>query len=191
MTKLNTLLLLVFTAVSLNAYSQTKEDALKDAKITSKATLDMDFQTVLKHTLPKVVELMGGKEAAVALLTSTFESMKTQGFVFEKADILNVTDIVNEQGQKRCVVEGYNQMKMAHQRIKSKSYLLGIYNASDKYWWFIEAKQLKNKAILDQVIPNFETSLDIPDDDINVEQIGTKKSLLILNPTTNYCSHNN
>jgi len=171
MNKLKNLILLVFVTVCFSAFSQTKESALKDAKITSKATLEMDFETVLKHTLPKVVDLMGGKEAALTLLTSTFDSMKTQGFVFEKADILNVTDIVEEQGQKRCVIEGYNQMKMATQRIKSKSYLLGIYNASDEYWWFIEAKQLKNNALIDQVIPNFETNLDIPDDDVEVEQI--------------------
>ena len=171
MNKLKNLTLLVLITVCLSAFSQTKESALKDAKITSKATLEMDFETVLKHTLPTVVELMGGQEAALTLLTSTFDSMKTQGFVFEKADILNVTEIVEEQGQKRCVIEGYNQMKMASQRIKSKSYLLGIYNTSDSYWWFIEAKQLKNKALLDQVIPNFKTSLDIPDDDVNVEQI--------------------
>lgn len=171
MNKLKNLTLLVLITVCLSTFSQTKESALKDAKITSKATLEMDFETVLKHTLPTVVELMGGQEAALTLLTNTFDGMKTQGFVFEKADILNVTEIVEEQGQKRCVVEGYNQMKMASQRIKSKSYLLGIYNTSDAYWWFIEAKQLKNKALLDQVIPNFKTSLDIPDDDINVEQI--------------------
>ncbi|EDP69513.1 hypothetical protein FBALC1_00125 [Flavobacteriales bacterium ALC-1] len=60
---------------------------------------------------------------------------------------------------------------MGAQRIKSKSYLLGIYNETDGYWWFIEAKQLKNKAIMDKVLPNFETSLEIPDDDMQMEQI--------------------
>ena len=171
MNKLNKLVMLVLLASCLSAFSQTKDGALKDAKITSKATLEMDFETVLDHTLPKVVDLMGGKEAALTLLKSTFASMKTQGFVFEKADILSVSEIVKEQKQYRCVIEGYNQMKMASQRIKSKSYLLGIYNETDEFWWFIEAKQLKNKAMLDQVIPNFKTSLEIPEDDVEVEPI--------------------
>lgn len=171
MNKIKTIALVLFLTTSFCVFSQTKEDALKDAKITSKATLEMDFETVLKHTLPKVVDMMGGKEAALTLLTSTFETMKTQGFVFEKADILSVSDIVEEQGQQRCIIEGFNQMKMAGQRIKSKSYLLGVYNASDSYWWFLEAKQLKNKALVDQVIPDFKTSLDIPDDDVQVEQL--------------------
>ena len=171
MTKFKKLMLLVLVISSVSVFSQTKEDALKDAKTTSKATLEMDFKTVLKHTLPKVLDMMGGEEAALTLLESTFEGMKTQGFAFEKADIIGVSEIVEEQGQHRCVIEGFNQMKMSGQRIKSKSYLLGIYNETDGFWWFVEAKQLKNKAMVDMVLPNFETSLDIPDDDVQVEQI--------------------
>jgi hypothetical protein len=171
MNKLKRFILFVMVASCASVFSQTKEDALKDAKTTSTATLEMDFETVLDHTLPKVIDLMGGKEAALTLLKSTFNSMQTQGFVFEKADIVSASEIVKEQGQYRCVIEGYNQMKMSSQRIKSKSYLLGIYNEADGFWWFIEAKQLKNKAMLDQVIPNFETSLEIPEDDVEVESI--------------------
>jgi hypothetical protein len=165
------LLLLILICLNLNAFSQTKEDALRDAKITSKATLEMDFETVLNHTFPKVIDIMGGKEAALTLLNSTFKSMKTQGFVFEKADILSASEIVKEQGQYRCIIEGYNQMKMESQRIKSKSYLLGVYNEAESYWWFMEAKQLKNKEMLDQVLPNFKTQLDIPEDEVSVEAI--------------------
>lgn len=171
MNKLKKILLLVLVATSINVFSQTKEDALKDAKATSKATLDMDFETLLKYTLPSVIEVMGGKDATLNVLKTTFEGMKLQGFVFEKADINSVSDIVKEQGQLRCVVEGYNQMKMSKQRISSKSYLLGIYNDTDKHWWFIEAKQLKNSAFIDKILPDFETNLEIPEDDVKVEAI--------------------
>ncbi|WP_400075751.1 hypothetical protein [Winogradskyella sp. R77965] len=171
MNRLKKIMLVVLLVSSASVFSQNKEDALSDAQITSKATLEMDFKTVLKHTLPKVVDMMGGEDAALTLLESTFDTMKAQGFKFEKADIISVSEIVEEQGQYRCVIEGYNQMKMANQRIKSKSYLLGIYNETDGFWWFLEAKQLKNKAMLDMVLPEFKTSLDIPDDDVEVEQI--------------------
>ena len=171
MNKLKKVLLFVLIATSTSVFSQTKTDALQDAKTTSKATLEMDFDTLLKHTLPSVLEMMGGKEATLKVLNTTFEGMKAQGFVFEKADIIGVSEIVNEQGQYRCVVEGYNQMKMSKQRISSKSYLLGIYNEVDNYWWFIEAKQLKNNAFVNQILPDFETSLDIPEDDVTVEEI--------------------
>lgn len=171
MNKFKTALLVLFIALNATVFSQNKEDALSDAKIASKATLEMDFETLMDYTLPKVVAMMGGKDAAVTLLKSTFDGMTAEGFVFEKADIIGVSDIVKEQGQYRCIVEGKNQMKMTNQRIKSKSYLLGIYSEEDSHWWFIEAKQLKNKAMLDQVLPDFDTSLEIPEDKVEVEQI--------------------
>ena len=166
---MNKLILLALVLMQTAICAQTKEDALRDARITSEATLKMDFKTVLKHTLPKVVDIMGGEDAALTLLNSTFDSMKSQGFVFEKADIKTVSEIVKEQDQYRCFVEGYNQMTMAGQRIKSNSYLLGIYNDAEGFWWFIEAKQLKNTAMLDQVIPGFKTELEIPEDKVETE----------------------
>jgi len=171
MKKMKKTLALALALVCLNLYSQTKDDALRDAKITSKATLNMDFETVLKHTLPAIIDMMGGEEAGLSMLKSTFDGMKAQGFVFEKADIKGVSEIVEEQGQYRCIIEGFNQMTMSGQRIKSKSYLLGIYNDKENHWWFVEAKLVKNQAMIDQILPEFKTSLDIPEDDMQTEPI--------------------
>ncbi len=166
-----TLIILMLLCFSNSVFSQNKTDALRDAKITSEATLKMDFKTVLKYTHPNVVKLMGGEESAVNLLTSTFDTMKSQGFIFEKADVISVSDIVKEQGQYRCVVEGFNQMTMNDMRIKSKSYLLGVYDEEKKMWYYLEAKQLKNSALVNQVLPDFETKLDIPEDEMTTEPI--------------------
>ena len=171
MNNIKRILRFVLIATSVNVFSQTKTDAIKDAKTTSTATLKMEFETVLKHTLPSVLDMMGGKDAALKVIESTFENMKTQGFKFEKADIIGVSEIVKEQGQYRCIVEGFNQMVISQQRISSKSTLLGIYNQADNYWWFIEANKLKNDALTNQILPDFKTSLEIPDDDVKVEPI--------------------
>jgi hypothetical protein len=114
---------------------------------------------------------MGGKEAAKSSITKMYQSMKDQGVVFEKADILEVSDIVQEQGQSRCTVKSYNVMTMTGQRMKSTSYLLGIYNELDEHWSFIEAKQLQTPQLVNQILPNFETSLDLPKDDVEVVPI--------------------
>ncbi|TJY34795.1 hypothetical protein [Pontimicrobium aquaticum] len=166
------MLLLVCSSISFaQDKSELKAQALKDAKATSHATLKFDFETVLKHTYPGVVTLMGGKEKAMDLLESTFNSMAQDGFVFEKAEIVGVSDIVYEQDEYRCYIESYNQMIMNNLRIKSKGYLLGIYDTNLKYWYFIEAKQLKNNALMDQVFPSFKTSLVIPDNEMTQEKI--------------------
>lgn len=171
MNKLKSITLVVALMFGTSVFAQTKTEALKDAKATSSATIKMDFDTVLKYTLPSALDMMGGKDAALKVVQATYEGMLSQGFVFEKAEVIGVSEIVKEQGQYRCVVENFNQMVMSKQRISSKSYLLGIYNEADKHWWFIEASQLKNEALKNQILPNFETKLSIPEDDVKVEPI--------------------
>ncbi|WP_299108232.1 hypothetical protein [uncultured Winogradskyella sp.] len=171
MNKLKNILLLVLLVSSTIAFSQTKESAIKDATATTKANIDMDFDTVIKHTLPAVLDMMGGKDAALQVLKSTMEGAKAQGLVFEKAEVIKVSELTKEQGQSRCIVEGYTQMTMSGQRVKTKIHYIGIYNDVDKYWWFVEAKQLNNKVLANKILPNFETALEIPEDDVQVEKI--------------------
>ncbi|GAA3591583.1 hypothetical protein Q4Q39_05110 [Flavivirga amylovorans] len=156
-------------------FAQSTEElkalALRDAKTASQATLKMDFDKLLDYTYPSILELMGGKEKAIELLKSTFNTMKESGFVFEKAEILGVSDVVFEDDQYRCYIEGFNQMVMSGKRMKSKSYLFGIYNSEAKFWYFMEAKQLKNEAMMNLVFPNFKTSLKIPEDEMTTEDI--------------------
>ncbi|WP_246040897.1 hypothetical protein [Flavivirga rizhaonensis] len=171
---ISTALMLLLFCGSISFAQSTEElkaSALRDAKIASQATLKMDFDKLLDYTYPSILELMGGKEKAIDLLKSTFDSMKEDGFVFEKAEILGVSDVVFEDDQYRCYVEGFNQMIVSDKRIKSKSYLFGIYNSEAKFWYFMEAKQLKNEAMMDLVFPNFKTSLKVPEDEMTTEEI--------------------
>ncbi len=167
--------LFFITILSISSFSQSKkelkESAIRDAKITAKATLNSDFETVLKHTYPSIIKLMGGKEKAINLIKTTFENMKSNGFVFESADFINISEIVEEQNQIRCYIENKNVMKMPAMKIISKSFLLGVYNKENKIWYFLEAEKLKNKSISDLVLPNFKTSLNIPSDEVTTSKI--------------------
>lgn len=150
--------------------SQTKEEVLRDAKITSKATLESQFETVLNYTYPPVLKIMGGKDKALSLVTDTMNTMKKQGFIFKSAEVLEVSEIVNEQNQYRCYVKTKNIMHINKMIITSISYLLGIYNTEGKLWYFIEAKQLSN-PMMSSVLPNFKTSLNIPKGTVKTEEI--------------------
>ncbi|MGB0879095.1 MAG: hypothetical protein ACPGTO_00855 [Polaribacter sp.] len=154
----------------LSIVSQTKEEAIRDAKKTAKATLASDFKTVLDFTYPPVVNLMGGKEKALATIISSMEEMEKSGFKFEKADVISASDIVKEQNQYRCFIKNNYVMLLNGQKITSEAYLLGIYNDADKVWNFIEAKQLGNPAI-SKVLPNFKTALIIPQGKMLTEKI--------------------
>ncbi|MEW4922342.1 hypothetical protein [Algibacter sp. 2305UL17-15] len=175
MHKITSILLMLLISVSSISFAQTKEElkkfALRDAKITAEATLKKDFETVFKHTYPTIIKVMGGKEKALELLKTTFKKIEEQGLIFEKSDIISVSEVVFEDDQYRCYVESLNQIKMNNMRIKSKSYLLGIYSEDKKIWYFLEAEKLKDKAMEEMILPNFKTGLNIPKDEVTTEQI--------------------
>lgn len=162
-------LLFVFSCIC--SFSQTKEDALRDAKKAAKATLESDFNTVLDHTFPVIVDVMGGKENAIKLIKSAFDTMKKDGFVLEKAEVISVSDIVKEDGKYRCYVKGINQMKVNDNRIINTSYLFGEYDEKNKKWFFLEAEKMKNSALMERLFPGFKTSLKIPNDETKMEKI--------------------
>ncbi|NER14209.1 hypothetical protein GWK08_12215 [Leptobacterium flavescens] len=167
-------LLLLFLAVSFATAQTTKEleeSALRDAKAAADATLKFDFENVLKYTHPKIIEASGGKDALINVLESTFATMKSQGFVFEKAEVNGVSNVVFEQDEYRCIIEGYNQMKLDGKRISSKSYLFGFYNKEQKHWYFLEAARLKNAQLVSVLLPDFKTDIEIPEDEIKTEDI--------------------
>jgi hypothetical protein len=162
---------IILLIVVLGGHAQTKEGAMQDAKLAAQGSMSADYESIIKYSLPEIIELMGGKEAAKTSISAMYKSMNEQGLVFEKAEILEVSDIVQEQGQSRCTVKSYNEMTMTGQRLKSTSYLLGIYNEDDEHWTFIEAKQLQTPQLVNQILPDFETSLDLLKDDVEIVPI--------------------
>jgi hypothetical protein len=169
--KLSFLLFFVlFTSFS-QSTELLKQRALRDAKIAAEATLNSDYSLLLKHTYPPIIDMMGGKENALSTIKAAMSGMQDQGMVFEKAEVVSVSNIVDDDGEYRCYVEGKNQIKMPGIRIKSKSFLLGIYDQEKAIWYFLEAEKLKNKALADRILPNFKTALVIPKDTVETEKI--------------------
>lgn len=166
------MLLMFVSSISFSqSKAELKELAFQQAKITADATIAGDYKTVIKHTYPTIVTVMGGEENAIALIEDTFKTMGQQGFEFEMAEVVSVSDVIYEQDEYRCYVHNKNQMRMNDMRIFADSYLLGIYNAENKIWYFLEAKQLNNSGMIDQILPNFKTDLQIPDDTTEMKQI--------------------
>ena len=170
--KIKTIITSVVIVISvLSVTAQTKEEAMRDAKLAAQGSLSADYDAIIKYSLPEIIELMGGKEAAKTSISAMYKSMNEQGLVFEKAEIIEVSDVVKEQGQSRCTVKSYNEMTMTGQRLKSTSYLLGIYNDNGNHWTFIEAKQLQTPQLVNQILPDFETALKLPKDDVEIVPI--------------------
>lgn len=161
------IVLLLFITVS-SVFGQTKESAIKDAKTIAEATLKKDFNTVLNYTHPNILEATGGIDVMLPQIEEMFSKMEAEGFKFVKAEVLSVSDIIEEQGESRCYVQNLNIMEISGQTYKSNSYLLGFYLKGAKHWVFVEAEKMKSPQTVEAFFPDFKTNLDIPDDSIEV-----------------------
>ena len=160
-------LLLIVSAVSgVNAQTEQelKDLAMAQAKITSDATVAGDFSTVLDYTLPTVLDMMGGKEAAVKTVNEAMAGMKNQGMAITKSEVKEMIGFAQEDGQYRCVIKNYVVLDAPSYAVNSTSYIFGVYDSDASQWYFVEGAQLKNDALAQMVIPGFKTSLTIPDD---------------------------
>lgn len=173
MIKKITFLLFVFCATTVFSQDMKalKASAMRDAKAATDATLKLDFKTLLTFTHPNILEAAGGADVMEEYLKTTFAQMQANGFAYEKVETKSVSDIVKEQGEYRCYIENYNQMKMNGKRIISTSYMLGFYNETAKKWTFVEAKEMKSAGSIIAYFPNFKTSLDIPENTMEMEDI--------------------
>ncbi|QHI37547.1 hypothetical protein IMCC3317_29270 [Kordia antarctica] len=173
MIKKITFLLFVFCATQVFSQDMKglKASAARDAKAATEATLKEDFKTLLTYTHPNILDAAGGADVMESYLKTTFTQMKANGFAYEKVETKSVSDVVKEQGEYRCYVENYNQMRMKDKRIKSTSYMLGFYNETTKKWTFVEAKEMKDTGTIIAYFPDFETSLKIPENTMKMEDI--------------------
>lgn len=162
------LLFLTVMFLSLHCFSQNKEDALRDAKITANATLKGDFKTVLAYTHPAIIEFSGGMDVLLPQVEKMMADMKSQGLEFKKAEVDFVSDIVEEQNEHRCYIKNINIMAFNGQTIKSTSYLMGFFLKDSKHWVFTEAEKIKTAALQQQIFPDFKTALEVPDDQVEI-----------------------
>ena len=167
--------LLLFVMCATQVFSQDlkmlKASAERDAKAATQATLKEDFKTLLTYTHPNILDAAGGAEVMESYLKTTFSQMKANGFAYETVETKSVSDVVKEQGEYRCYIENYNQMRMKDKRIISTSYMLGFYNETTKKWTFVEAKEMKDTGTIIAYFPDFKTSLKIPENTMKMEDI--------------------
>ena len=167
--------LLLFVMCATQVFSQDlkmlKASAERDAKAATQATLKEDFKTLLTYTHPNILDAAGGAEVMESYLKTTFSQMKANGFAYEKVETKSVSDVVKEQGEYRCYIENYNQMRMKDKRIISTSYMLGFYNETTKKWTFVEAKEMKDTGTIIAYFPDFKASLKIPENTMKMEDI--------------------
>lgn len=132
-----------------------------DCKIMISAMKNSDYNKILDYTYPKIIEIGGGREKLSSLMKTTFDKMKTEGYIFENQILDEPQNIYIAGKELHCVVPKKTIMKTPKGRIKATYYYLGISKNGGEKWYFIETHMLNDENIK-LIFPNFNYDLKIP-----------------------------
>ncbi|MFT3881036.1 MAG: hypothetical protein QM703_15410 [Gemmatales bacterium] len=124
------------------------------------ATCSGDYKTVLDMTYPKVLEMMGGKEAALKEIEGAMKSIKAQGITFGVKGV--ETPTVAKGGKDYYSVTPYSLvMSVPNKKITLISAVIGISSDEGKTWKFINLDDKGEKGVRD-MLPNLPADMKIP-----------------------------
>lgn len=152
------LFLLSFTTLSQDEIKKTIK--LQAEKIVT-SVFEKEYDTLIKYTHPRLIELAGGKDVLMGIIKSEMKAIEEQGLIIEKVEIGDSILLGKHKKEYHTLVPKVMIFRIQGKRILSKSYLFGFSSDKGKNWTFIEADKLQSeKGAL--ILPNFKTSIKIP-----------------------------
>lgn len=127
----------------------------------STAMQNKNFESTVKFTHPKIIEMLGGKEKYLEILKTGHEEMNKIGYSYESIVLGEPSEIVKAGDELHCLIPETITMKFAGGKIISKSSLLAVSKDKGKSWTFIETAMLQEDNIK-TILPNYNPALKIP-----------------------------
>ena len=154
--------LFIVLIIPVKLFAQDPNVVKQQANVMATATIKGDYPTLIAHTYPKLVNMMGGKEKAITLVSQAMAQMKSQGITVEKAVVGAPAKFYKAGSEIHCLVPENVTMAMPKGHASGSSNMLGISADGGKTWSFVDL----NKATIDkipQLFPNFNKDLKIPE----------------------------
>ena len=154
-----TILLALLTTAT---FGQVDSNVIKEqAELTAKALLNDDYETLIRFTYPKVIELVGGRDKMISLIKNGKIEMGQQGISFQSVIIGKPSQTVIAGSEIHCLVPQTVYMKVPKGKLKSETQLLAVSRDNGSNWFFIDAVNL-NRDNIKIVLPNYNFDLVLP-----------------------------
>jgi hypothetical protein len=145
----------------LSLFAQDVAVVKRQANVIAQALIASDFKTVIAHTYLKAVEMGGGKDKMLQMMSAGINRMKSQGFAFEKITIGTPGKYYKAGTELHCLVPETLIMKTSQGRFSAKSNLLAVSSDYGKNWSFLDLNASTIRSIK-SVFPDFNSNLIIP-----------------------------
>jgi hypothetical protein len=127
-----------------------------------RALFNEDFQTAVNHIPPVLVDMLGGRDSAMAALKKFMVSAKEHGLELDSISVTAPTDIAKVGSELQCVVPTYVRMKFPGAKVHVASTMVGYSTNQGKTWYFFDNSKL-DPVSLRKLHPAFSSTLSIPE----------------------------
>lgn len=155
-------IIIAFVLTTCSVFAQVDNKIIRQqAEHTSKALLQGDYETVVKFTYPKIVEMLGGRDKMVAILKDGKVQMDEQGMAIESVTFGEPSQTVMAGDEIHCLVPQTLLMKVPGGKLKAESWLLAISTDKGAHWYFLDTASMTMDNIKG-FVPHYNSNLKIP-----------------------------
>ena len=154
------ILLIAFT----NSYGQKneyRETIITEANKMVNSLKGNDYQSLINHTYPKLIEILGGKTSMLNQMNTQMKRMEDSGAKISDVKIGKPKDIYVAGDELHCLVPQKLVLTVPTGKVITNSFLLAISNNNGQNWYFLDTSQL-DLGKIDQLFPKFNKDLDLP-----------------------------
>jgi hypothetical protein len=159
--KANKIFTILFVTISLTANAQNRSVRIKEQALeVVKAALENDYETILSHTYPRLIELVNGHKKMNTMISDGMDSLKAHGIWITDISLGKPGKVFKAGKELHCIISEriVMQIKGGHMIINSN--LLAISKDKGRFWYFLECR---NKEDLLQIVPEFNKKFIFPE----------------------------
>lgn len=156
---------LTYTIIGIAAITLLRaqsDSLLTQAQENANAMVAGDYAKSVDFLYPPIVERMGGKAAAIAMVRQSMQQMKAQGSEILAIEIGAPSETVREGDEDVAIVPVKMKMKSQGKNVRVDSYLVAISPAGRSKWAFMDGAQLPKEKI-QTVFPVLASKVVIPE----------------------------
>jgi hypothetical protein len=145
-------------------HAQVMKDLKLQAQAVVEAMIHDNHETLVRYTLPALVEEMGGRDEMIKALTETSLKHKKHGFAITAVLFAAEQSIVNDSANYFAIVPFELEATMPGGRhVTQPSFLIGFSKDVGRNWQFADGSGFeKDPARLKTLLPGFPDSLPLP-----------------------------
>lgn len=156
-------------SLPISVFAQNPVVLQKQANTVAQAVVNGNYDLVIDHMYPKVIQMGGGKAKLLQMMTTGITQMKTQGISLINASVGTPGKFYKAGAEIHCLVPEIVNMKTPGGTYAMHSNVLAISKDKGKNWTFLDLNK-NTIAAIPKILPNFNKDMKLPEPTMPVMQ---------------------